>query len=254
MHNKNTLINDIKNSGIRKNGTLLIHSSMKAIGEVDGGAETVLDAFCEYMSEGLLIFPTHSWDEGHLKNDFYDYKTEPSCVGILTNLFMKRQSTVRSLHPTHSVTAMGKKAREYVSRDENVTTPCPRTGCFGGLYDENAQLLFLGASLKTNTYIHSLEEQLEIPNRIATKPRKLKILQASGSIKEIDYYGHHSTLGDVSKNYDKLLKPMLDMGIAKKAKIGDAVSYVVEVVAMTHWVLGLLRENSALFDDGEPIK
>lgn len=254
MHNKSTLIKDIETAGIRKNGTLLIHSSMKAIGEVDGGAETVLDAFSEYMSDGLLIFPTHSWDEGHLKNDFYDYKTEPSCVGILTNLFMKRQGAMRSLHPTHSVTAMGKRAREYIGRDNNVTTPCPRTGCFGGLYDENAQLLFLGASLKTNTYIHSLEEQLEIPNRLADKPRKLKILQENGSVNEIDYYGHYSTLGDVSKNYDKLLKPMLKMGIAKKVKIGDAISYLVEVVPMTDWVLGLLRENFALFDDDELIK
>ena len=54
--------------------------------------------------------------------------------------------------------------------------------------------------------------------------------------------------------YDKLLAPMLDMGIAKEVKIGDAVSYVVEVKPMTDWVIALLRENPSLFDDDRPLK
>lgn len=60
VHTKASLIKDIKEAGIIKNKTLLIHSSMKSIGEVEGGADTVLDAFITYMKEGLLLFPTHS--------------------------------------------------------------------------------------------------------------------------------------------------------------------------------------------------
>ena len=58
MHNKSDLLRDIQSLGIDPQGTLLIHSSMKAIGPVEGGADTVLDAWCDYMQEGLLIFPT----------------------------------------------------------------------------------------------------------------------------------------------------------------------------------------------------
>ena len=260
MHTKNSLIKDIEQTGIRNTGTLLIHSSMKAIGEVEGGGDTVLDAFIEYMKEGLLLFPTHSWSSENLRDGIYDPKTEPSCVGILPNLFMKRADAIRSMHPTHSVTAMGSMAQAYVQRDSdvmrnsNVHTPCPRNGCFAGLYDEEAQLLFLGATLKTNTFIHSIEEWMNIPDRINPQSRKIKLLFEDGDVRKIDLHGHYSTRGNVSKNYDKLLIPMLHMGIAKEVKIGDAVSYVVEVKPMTDWVIALLKENPSLFDDNRPIE
>lgn len=254
MHTKNSLIKDIKGTGIREKGTLLIHSSMKAVGVVEGGGDTVLDAFIDYMKEGLLLFPTHSWSDNNLRDGIYDPKTEPACVGILPNLFMKRAGAVRSMHPTHSVTAMGDRGQAYVLRDSDVCTPCPRNGCFGGLYDEEAQLLFLGATLKTNTFIHSIEELLNIPDRINLQSRKIKLLYQEGDVREIDFYGHYSTRGDVSKNYDKLLIPMIHMGIAKEVKIGDAVSYVVEVKPMTDWVMGLLKENPSLFDDDQTIE
>ncbi len=51
MHTKNSLIKDIEQTGIRKNGTLLIHSSMKAVGAVEGGGDTVLDAFIDYIMD-----------------------------------------------------------------------------------------------------------------------------------------------------------------------------------------------------------
>lgn len=253
MHTKNSLIEDLNRTGIRKNGTLLIHSSMKAVGEVEGGGDTVLDAFIDYMNEGLLLFPTHSWSDENLRDGIYNPKTEPACVGILPNLFMKRAGAVRSMHPTHSVTAMGNRAQAYVLRDSEVYTPCPRNGCFAGLYDEDAQLLFLGASLKTNTFIHSIEEWMNIPDRINPQPRKIKLLYEDGDVCEIDFYGHYSSRGDVSKNYDKLLIPMINMGIAKEVKIGDAASCLVEVKPMAEWVMGLLKENPSLFDDDKPI-
>lgn len=253
MFTKDSLIQDLSNSGIKGKGSLLIHSSMKAVGEVDGGADTVLDAFTEYMKDGLLLFPTHSWSDKNLIDDIYDPITESSCVGILTNLFLKRDGVFRSLHPTHSVTAMGKRAKEYVLRDNEVITPCPRSGCFGGLYDEGAQILFLGAPLSKNTYIHSLEEMLKIPNRINQNPKKIKIKVDNENMKEIDFYGHYSTLGDVSENYVKLLEPMLKKGMASKIEIGDAVSYLVEVRPMADWVLELLKKNPGLFNDKSPI-
>ena len=62
VYTKNDLIEHIKALGIRSNDTVCIHSSMKAIGEVEGGADTVLDAFIHCLKDGLLIFPTHTWD------------------------------------------------------------------------------------------------------------------------------------------------------------------------------------------------
>src|SRR5665647_1335547 len=49
----------LKQMGIRKGDTLLIHSSLKSFGHVQGGADAVIDAFLSVLGEeGTFIVPT----------------------------------------------------------------------------------------------------------------------------------------------------------------------------------------------------
>jgi aminoglycoside 3-N-acetyltransferase len=238
---------------ISPTGTLLIHSSMKAIGPVEGGADTVLDACIAYMRDGLLLFPTHSWSDENLVDNVYNPLTEPSCVGILTNLFLRRPGVVRSLHPTHSVAALGRDAAAFVAGEEFAETPCPRAGCWGRLYDRGAQILFLGCSLKRNTFIHGVEEWNTIPNRLADQPRLLKIVMPDGRLFDRPLRGHSCPIGDVSQHYDKLLPAFLARGIAHRGQFGDADCYVCDAVGMADVTSAFLRHNPDLFLDDAPI-
>ena len=87
MYTKNSLLQDIEKMGINPQSTLLIHSSMKSIGLVEGDADTVLDAWSEYMRDGLLIFPTHTWKQIGKETMTFDSRSLPSCVGILPESF-----------------------------------------------------------------------------------------------------------------------------------------------------------------------
>ena len=102
MYTKEQLKKQLENMGLTGNETILIHSSMKSIGEVAGGADTVLDAWIEYFGHGLLLLPTHTWKNINSDSPVYNPKETPSCVGLLTNMFLKRDGVIRSLHPTHS--------------------------------------------------------------------------------------------------------------------------------------------------------
>lgn len=67
-YTKQTLQQDLAAMGLTGTETILIHSSMKSIGAVEGGADTVLDALMEFFAEGLLLLPTHTWqsiDQDH---------------------------------------------------------------------------------------------------------------------------------------------------------------------------------------------
>ncbi|MDA3812082.1 MAG: AAC(3) family N-acetyltransferase [Spirochaetaceae bacterium] len=253
MYTKDDLIKDIRAMGIKPTDTLMIHSSMKAIGKVDGGAETVLDAFIEYMKDGLLIFPTHSWDKINSENNLYDPRTQPSCVGLLTNLFMKRPETLRSWHPTHSVAAQGQDAEAYIQGEEKTTTACPRFGCWGKLYDRKAKILFLGCSMKRNTYIHGVEEWCDVPDRIAAVAEMLLIKTPDGRILECPQFRHHSPIEDISSNYAKLQIPLVKKGIAIKGFIGAAESYLCDAVDMADLTTEFLKKNPDLFLDNNPV-
>lgn len=129
MYTKQDLKNQLQEMGLQPTDAVMIHSSMKAIGEVEGGADTALDALMEYFAQGLLMMPAHTWAQMNAQYNVFDPAKEPACVGFLPNLFLKRPGVVRSLHPTHSMAAYGPAAADYVAGEENCTTPCAKDGC-----------------------------------------------------------------------------------------------------------------------------
>ena len=60
-YTKKQLTDMIRRMGIQPDDSeIMIHASMKSIGNVEGGADTVLDAWMEYLSEGLFMMPAHT--------------------------------------------------------------------------------------------------------------------------------------------------------------------------------------------------
>lgn len=56
MYTKNDLKNQLKNMGLTGNETILIHSSMKSIGDVQDRAEGVLDVLIDYLKMDCCFF------------------------------------------------------------------------------------------------------------------------------------------------------------------------------------------------------
>lgn len=226
---------------------------MKAIGEVENGAETVLDAFMEYLNEGLLIFPTHTWTTINEENCVFNPQIEPSCVGILSNLFMKRPGVVRSWHPILSVAAFGKDAEVYVSGEENTQTPCAREGCLGKLYDRKGKILFIGCGLRKNTIIHGVEEWNHVPGRLTDDYKTFKIYTPDGRLLDRPLRVHDHSRSDISENYGKIEDALLKYSIAHIGKIGDAKTYCCDAQKMVDLVSSFLKRNPDLFIDQTPI-
>lgn len=254
MYIKQELLKDIEKMNVDPSGTIHIHSSMKSIGEVDGGVDTVLDAWMEYMKDGLLTLPTHTWEQIPTEKKIFDVRTEPSCVGVIGETFRKRKEAIRSLHPTHSVTACGNDAAGFVAGEERRLTPCSRDGAYGKLLDRNAKIIFLGCSMSNNTYIHGVEEWNDVPDRISDTPIPLKIFGYKGE--EYDYmrYGHHcNQIDDVSQFYSKLEAPLLKHGAIYYGTFGDAKCVIADAKMMYEITSDLLKRNPNLFINGDPV-
>lgn len=223
MYTKEDLLEDLKQMGLKGDETILIHSSMKSLGEIDGGADTVLDAWIEFFKEGLLLLPTHTWKTINEDNPVYDPANSPSCVGLLTNMFLKREGVIRSLHPTHSMAGIGKYAKEYLNGEELNNTPCTPAGAYDRLRDCGGKILLVGVGHERNTFIHSVEEVLNVPNRIADKPTELTIVMPNGENKKVYMRKHYCSMHPhVSENFVKLNKVFLDCGATKEVKLADA--------------------------------
>ncbi len=229
MFTKEELKNQIRNMGIEPDDTVLIHTSLKAIGETENGADGIIDAFTEYLSEGLFLVPTHTWANVNHKNPVYDAKSTVPCIGVLPCVAAAREDGVRSLHPTHSVWAKGKNAKEFVKGEENAHTPCPPGFLWDKLADVGAKILLLGVKNNRNTFIHSVDERVDLQDRLAKEPFRVTIIDAEGNIKESYLYPHRcSWTNDVSMNFVRFEKAFSETGVMSLGTFGNAEVRIID--------------------------
>lgn len=251
MHTKETLINDLTDLNVDPEGTLLVHSSYKSIGEVAGGPDTVLDSLSEYMKDGLLVLPTHTWEYINKENPVFDVNESPSNVGILTEKFRKRDHVYRSEHPTHSVGALGQDAQSFTEGEYKHETPCARDSVWGKLVDRNAEILLVGVDLTKNTYIHGIEEWLDIPGRVTDTHEDLYSVLHTGEKVHVPSRRHYGL--SWSDHFWKVEDILLEEGAMKKGTFGDAVVRVVDAKKTAALLTEMLQANPDLFSDNEPL-
>lgn len=251
MYTKESLLRQLEEAKIPREGTVLMHSSMKSIGPVDGGADTVLDALSDYMKDGLLVLPTHTWSYINGDNPRFSVEASPSCVGILTELFRKRPGVIRSLHPTHSVAALGREAADFVEGAERYDTPCHRESPWGKLLDRNAVILLVGVDLKRNTFIHGIEEWMDIPGRLTDGHEALVTVLPDGT--EIPVPSRRHCGLSWSLHFWKVEKVLERAGAIRRSRLGDALMWVCDAERLTEVLSAMLRDNPDLFSDNEPL-
>lgn len=251
MHTKESLKQQLEQLNIDQQGTLLVHSSMKSIGEVEGRADAVLDALSEYMADGLLILPTHTWSYVRANNPKYYVESSPSCVGILTELFRQRPNVYRSYHPTHSVAALGKDAETFVQGDERFDTPCDRGSAWGRLLDREATIMMIGVDLRRNTFIHGIEEWNDIPGRMTDSHEPLVTVLPDGT--EINVPSRRHCGARWSLHFWKVDELLVQYGAMQKGKFGDAEVRICDAIQTDVIISELLQLDPDLFSDNEPL-
>ena len=269
MLTKNDLINDFIASGLLPTDTVFAHTSYKRIAGddgIEGGADTVLDAFTEYFGEkGLVVFPAMSWKLGYLVNKdgatrapslgaaegFFEYGSDydvrtTTCeyLGILPELFRQRTGVVRSLCPTSSVAAYGKDAEAFCAGHEKAETPMNWNSPWGRLYERGAKILFVGTGIACNTFMHVIEEHAEVPGILAPYIWKYTVTDYEGNKFPVEFKRHEP---GHNHYYDKMEGEFLELGIMRKVKIGNAVTYLTDAVAETDYMLKKLKAEPWLF-------
>lgn len=251
MLTKKNIIDTFKNLNLKDNDNILIHSSLKSIGPIEGNAEGLLDTLKTYFKNGLVMFPMHTWSTINQDYDTLDLTKPNSCVGELPNIAF-RQGFERSHHPTHSIIAYGKDLN-YLKYDDNSTTPVSPNGCFGRLHEIGAKVIFIGCPLSKFTYIHSLEERFDIPDRFTNH---VFTFYSKDQMNTYTYHmpKHFSTKNaHLSIHYLKLEKPLRALGILKDFKLGNANCMIVDTKECYKYVTKLLEKNKHIFDDSSEI-
>ena len=164
MYSKSDLIRHIKALGIKPTDTIMVHTSLKSIGVIEPEgkttAEVCIDALRECVSEGLLLIPAHTWATVRNEGQEFDVRTSLPNIGAVPTVAVKlaeaahdagQTDCIRSLHPTHSVVAFGKRAAAYVAGDTFAQTPAPRSDVSASC-SKKMQKFFWLVSIRAGTH------------------------------------------------------------------------------------------------------
>lgn len=237
-----------------KGRIVTVHTSLKAVGEIEGGGETLLSALVEFFTQdgGLLCVPTHTWNK-----NVYDRREAYSCVGVLPQLAAAHPDGVRTLHPTHSMAVFGdaEKVKEFVSKEAVVETTASPESCYGKLLADDGYVLLIGVGQGKNTFLHCVEEILKVPGRLTDYKVEKTIIHEDGREEKRYLYWFDSKIPDVSVYFPKFEAPFRYCGCIEDAKIGNAQVQVCSARKMYETVEKIYKNNNfaELLDNDLPI-
>ena len=253
MYTKKDIIDQLIKMGVPRDVPVLVHSSLRAVGEVEGRADGLIDALKAHICAdgGLLCIPTHTWaNMGKLDEPTLDMLGS-TCIGTLPNIAAGREDACRSDHPTHSMAVFGEGAEEFVSGEDKMTTPAHPDGCYGKIYDEGGVILLVGVNHSKNTYLHAVEEMLHVPHRMTEDKIRIKVRRASGEVvlRDIHWFDE-SYVGDASHRFPKYELAFRYHRAITDGFIGNAPTQLCDARIMKN-VLELIAKNAG---DKDPLE
>jgi aminoglycoside N3'-acetyltransferase len=155
----------LRDLGVTPGVGLMIHSSLKSFGYVEGGAAAVVAALMEAVTPaGTLLLPTFNHGapfEPGGPGYFHPQET-PTTNGAIPDAFWRLSGVTRSLDPTHPFAAWGKHARRYTEFHHRTLTMGPDSP-LGLLHADNGWCLLMGVDYEFNTFQHVVETTLGVP-------------------------------------------------------------------------------------------
>lgn len=235
---KAEILSGLRELGVRPGMVLMVHASLSALGQVEGGAATVIEALTEALGPtGTLAMPAFGEP-----NEVFDVEASPASTGAVAEAFRRWPGVRRSLHPTHSVCALGPLADELVAGHIEETSPFSRTSPWGKIASHpQGYVLLLGVDQNSNMVLHVAEDIVDAPYLTTTladyrDPNTGEIRQ-----KQVCRFpkGHRDFL-----SLDSLF---LDTGAMRQGKIGTAACSLIHAgKALELLILALRRDATAV--------
>lgn len=159
MLSNEDIVEAFRAAGVSAGDVLVVQSSYKGTGGVEGGIDGLIHALLDAVGEeGTLIMPAYNfsaWTEGH----YFDLLETPSTVGAVTEAFRTWPGTQRSEHPIHSVSVRGPLAAELC--EMSYSSSFGEDSVFARLLELDAMYSTLGLGLEMPFLPCHYTEELE---------------------------------------------------------------------------------------------
>lgn len=249
---KQHIMAGLRKLGLKRGDILGVHSSLSSLGHVVGGADAVIDALLGVIEkEGTLVMPTFSTNRISvdltpemkaanvswlLKILPYDPKRTPCWTGSIPEALRQREGALRSLHPFHSLTAIGPESKAVVQAGHDSAL-----AGWKKVLELGGHILLIGVGLERCTAMHLAEERVTLPRHIQEKVTPPKWFLEKYSPSEWDWdFGPYP-------DFAKMEEPCLKRGIMKATRVGEATLRLTRLKELVDLYVQCLEKYPDLF-------
>ncbi|MEW6359678.1 MAG: AAC(3) family N-acetyltransferase [Planctomycetota bacterium] len=248
MITREELKRDIRAMGLGPGDHVVVHSSLSKVGHIEGGPRTLLEAFLDVLSpEGTILVPTFTYSFSNRPGtEPFDRRHSPGArTGVFSEAVRTYPNAFRSAHPTHSVAAVGGRAREFTDGHElisalGVGSPMHKAAEAGGY------ILLIGVTHNRNSSIHVGEVLADAPyireHYCEDWKRTARVVRENGRIEEIPL---HPEIPGCSAGFDIIDGPLRTHYVIKDGKIGDADAMLMKGLDLFDVVREVLADRPA---------
>ncbi|MDF2987961.1 MAG: family N-acetyltransferase [Eubacterium sp.] len=235
---------ELTDLGVKRGDMLIVHSSLKSLGYMEGGAQGVINSILEIIGpEGTLIVPTLTGkrEDSSKCPPVFNVLETPCWTGIIPETVRKLKGAKRSLHPTHSVSAIGRET-DYITCGHQFTrSPCDMGSPYFLNAINNGYILLIGVDQESNTSIHSCEELAQVPYHLQKEITEAYVTGYDGEKIKIENRLHCWEKPET--DFNKLDNLYMETGIMRMKQIGNAQVRYIDAGKMFTFTIDLLKKN-----------
>ncbi|MFZ3091275.1 MAG: AAC(3) family N-acetyltransferase [Nitrospirota bacterium] len=252
-YNSDMLKNKLRELGIKETDTLLVHSNFNPDSGFKGAPLDVVNALIELVgAKGNLLmvsipFRGSSYDYLVTNKPFYIKKTM-SMMGLITEIFRRREGVLRSFHPTHPVLVYGKDSKWLTSEHEKCLNLCGAGSPFDKFRQLKGKILFFDVGFGAITFFHYVEDitKEKLPfNVYSDKLFSVTGYDENNNKHVIDTYAYNK---DIIRDAGKVEEEMLRRGLIKKGSVGNSSLILVNAEDVVNCQTAMIEAGNLPYD------
>ena len=241
--------------GVKPGQLVFVHSSIDQL-RPDFSFLKILPLLCSVLGDdSTLLFPSTQLSERpeqwFARGDVFDVKRSPTSMGLLPELARRLPGAQRSLHPTHSVSAVGPEAEELVSTHHEDIYPCGPLSPYGKLAEKGGVVLGLGVNTDIITQLHSAEDALKNDFPVDIYRAELfegRVRDNSGNEKMVSTRVPHPRIR--WRRPASFLQKHVDDSVCKKVFVQGRTFYRVDAAGLHDRICCLARKRVTMYFSG----
>ncbi|ANU22164.1 aminoglycoside N(3)-acetyltransferase [Planococcus donghaensis] len=252
FQSKTTLKHQLQKLGIVAGDRIMVHSSLKSMGWIAGGAQAVVEALLETITEaGTIIMPAQSSDNSdpvywmqppvpenwhqsirdHLPA-FDPHLSGLRGMGKIAECFHRHPATIRSPHPSHSFMAWGAHAKDWMS-EQPIDDSFGEKSPLAKMLQAKVKILLIGVDFDSCTALHYAEFVQE--NR-STSPQGAAMIQDGERV-----WQTYDCIDMDSERFPEIAKAF--PGVISKGVLGQAETQIVDMKEIVEFGIDWIKEH-----------